>query len=172
MCKIFKTDEGKTYIRGKLISLFWCCGIILMIWGLITSLNSDGFDRGMSVIAIGVAVLAIHFSLKTDELVKSLADLNFDEKIAAIIGYVKIIDFKNNNNFSKDILHRLNWDFKAVSRLQKYASNEQKNELIKIIDSFIEHSKLNEQYLTDDEIRKDVEDIKKSRNKVHDKFFQ
>jgi hypothetical protein len=145
---------------GLIFSIF---GLIFLISNLIflmiprffvssSELGGIFVSCGLGLIAIGVAGIAIWVSLKTDELVHSLSDLNFDEKIAAITGYTK--------NGDPSSLEQLKFDLEAVSHIQEYASPKQKYELHKIVDAYIEGLG------PDDKNSKVVKDIREIMRKI------
>jgi len=128
--------------------IFFILGIIFFISNLfffmiprfaVSSSELGAFfaSIGLGLIAIGIAVGAIWFSLKTDKLVKSLADLNFDEKIAALEGNTMEIKLLINPHPWDDNIPILTGliknDFKAISNIRQYASDKKKEDLIRNI---------------------------------------
>ena len=152
-------------------------GIAFFGLGFIALIIISDKTYGLAIISFGIACYALGESLKTDKMVTSLANLNFDEKIAIITGQKNTINLflsqglevflspTNLNNF-KDILHRFRWDFKAISRLQKYDSIDQKerDDLLEIVDEAIAKlTPLLQHPNVETNIKRDIEDIIQTR---------
>ena len=121
------TVEWKKSIRKILIPLLWWLGYILMIIGFIFGV-SGAIDPGLGAIAIGLGAVALSYSWKTDELVNSLKNLNFYEKMAEIAGYVIPLVKENDPNKLINLLFILKYDLKAITAISDRISPEQKNE--------------------------------------------
>lgn len=165
MDKIRSFDMGFWILLLGIFSIFW--GWIGLLLGLKEFSSSGLYDSGIGLIGVGVGFVAVSLSLKTDKLVKSIADLNFDEKIAAIKGYSKEFNrhkIEDKNEIKKG-LDRLYWDLKAVSHLKKYASKEQKTELSDTVEAAIYPPRIDpddeDLYDIDDDIENLIENIKK-----------
>jgi hypothetical protein len=122
----------KRIIGRKLISSLWYLGYFLMILGLIIAILGL-IDHGLASIAIGISVVALSYSLKTDNLVKSIADLNFYEKIAVMARNIKPLVKTNERDESINLLCILREDLKAMSCLNDHISIEHKKEFKDII---------------------------------------
>ena len=109
----------------------------------------DFFSMGLAFIGIGIAFLAINLSQKTDEIVKSLSNLNFDEKVAIIKSEIDAPRFE-----------RIKWDLLAISHIQEWASAEQKCNLQKTVDKYLERLSM------DPENKQVVEEIKEIMKKI------
>ena len=141
-----------------------------------------GKNLGVGIFAIAIASIAIWLSLKTDELVESLAYVQFNEKIASMtinLYNYRNLDgsFKNNlivdgNYAFKTLLHQLRWDFRAVSHLKNYVPNNSE-EIIEIhniisqgIQPVIDYYKQHPPN-ADQEILADIADIENTINKFN-----
>lgn len=144
--------EFLTLIKGKYFNLILLLviglgGAVIVALGWLMPINEGPkyIDRGLAVMGVGFSIIGIDFSVvalgiafRTDEMVKStdklvtaLADLNFDEKIAAINGYMK----------KEPDFERLTWDLEALSHIERYASPKQRNKLKNIKSTWIESDK-------------------------------
>jgi hypothetical protein len=105
-------------------------------------------------------------SFKTDDLVKSLAYLNFDEKVAIIGTYINFIgqEYYIDEKYKINI-HRLKSDLSAVSHLQEDISQEEKEDLLKNINPYIESLILHIDRFDDAQIKQDIKDIKDTRDR-------
>lgn len=95
--------------------LFFYLGYFLPIWE-----GPKYIDEGVGVIAIGIGLWAFSFAIKTDGMVRALANLNFDEKIAVIKGQMGEPE------------ERLKWDLKSLSHIEEFGSREEKEEIKRI----------------------------------------
>lgn len=80
----------------------------------------------LGIIAIGISIIALIISFKSDKRIEALANLEFDEKLAVMASHSERI--KADKSLSS--IERIKNDFSAVSNLQKYANSKKKEELI------------------------------------------
>lgn len=80
----------------------------------------------LGIIAIGISIIAIYISIKSDKRMKALASLEFDEKLAVMASHSERIKTDKSLGF----IERIKNDFSAASNLQKYADAKKKEELI------------------------------------------
>lgn len=80
----------------------------------------------LGIIAFGVSVIALYISIRSDQRMKDLANLEFDEKLAVMASHSERIKTNRSLGFIETIKN----DFSAVSNLQKYADRKKKEELI------------------------------------------
>lgn len=108
--------------------------ILLLIIGFLMTLLSSNrdlwatvhwdlavFSVGVSIISLGIAILALYYSQKSDKRMQAMADLEFYEKIAVIENYLFAI--KNHQTFAADAVY---YDIKAAMQLIRYASTDAK----------------------------------------------
>jgi len=81
---------------------------------------------GLGIISIVISLIAICISKKSDQRIKALANLEFDEKLAVMASHSE----KIKTNKSLGFIGTIKNDFSAVSNLQKYADHKKKEELI------------------------------------------
>ena len=80
----------------------------------------------LGIIAFGVSVIALYISIRSDQRMKDIANLEFDEKLAVMASHSERIKTNRSLGFIETIKN----DFSAVSNLQKYADRKKKEELI------------------------------------------
>ena len=80
----------------------------------------------LGVIAISMSAIALYISIRSDQRMKDLANLEFDEKLAVMASHRERIKTNRSLGFIETIKN----DFSAVSNLQKYADRKKKEELI------------------------------------------
>ncbi len=81
---------------------------------------------GLGIIAVVISIIAIIIAIKSDRIIRAVANLNFDEKLAIMAGY--LIDTQTDK--SRATIERLRNDFAAVSNLKIYTSDDRKDKLI------------------------------------------
>ena len=80
----------------------------------------------LGIISIFVSAIALYISIRSDQKMKALANLEFDEKLAVMASHSGRIKTDRSLSFIETIKN----DFSAVSNLQKYADRKKKEELI------------------------------------------
>lgn len=125
--------EEKKNARLKVIAILWYLGYSVLVLGFIIAAAIGLTEIGLAAVAIGLGVVALSYTLKTDELVNSIADLNFYEKIAAIAGYVIPLLNTDDPSESINLLCILRYDLKSITSLHGRISPEQKIEFNDII---------------------------------------
>ena len=80
----------------------------------------------LGVIAVSMSAIALYISIRSDQRMKDLANLEFDEKLAVMASHRERIKTNRSLGFIETIKN----DFSAVSNLQKYADRKKKEELI------------------------------------------
>ena len=80
----------------------------------------------LGIIAISMSAIALYISIRSDQRMKDLANLEFDEKLAVMASHSERIKTNRSLGFIETIKN----DFSAVSNLQKYADRKKKEELI------------------------------------------
>jgi len=162
----------------KGINFLFYLGIILFLIGILYAIiliffnqwqmtPIDFISMGMSFIGFAIAFVALTIALKTDDAVKSLTYLNFDEKRAIIAAYINSLtpehyhdrDFKNN-------LLRFESDILAVSRLQENILDEDKQMLIQFVNPHIELLRTNLENFEDGEVKTAVENIVQIKDRI------
>jgi len=78
------------------------------------------------IIAIGMSAIALYISIRSDQRMRALANLEFDEKLAVMASHSERIKTNRSLGFIETIKN----DFSAVSNLQKYVGRKKKEELI------------------------------------------
>ena len=79
----------------------------------------------LSALSIFISIMALYISSKSDQKMKALTNLEFDEKIVMMSVY--------KDNILNDLsnIRRMKNDLRAVSNLIKYANPKRKEEVIK-----------------------------------------
>ena len=80
----------------------------------------------LGVIAVSMSAIALYISIRSDQRMKDLANLEFDEKLAVMASHRERIKTNRSLGFIETIKN----DFSAISNLQKYADRKKKEELI------------------------------------------
>ena len=121
---------NKHFIIGIILIFFFGSLIICYIISTAFSLTADSvLATVLGFIAIAISLIALAESMKTDELVSSLADLNFDGKMASISTYIRELMLTTDVSISINLLFRLRYDLSAITRIQSQLSSEQKDVL-------------------------------------------
>src|SRR2546428_4686419 len=83
-------------------------------------------STGLGVISVIASVIACVIAIRSDHIVKSMANLEYDEKLGVMAHHRDAVKTDKSLGEIELIKH----DFRAVSNLQKYASKMKREELI------------------------------------------
>jgi len=81
--------------------------------------NIGACALGASVIGVSIGFLALYVSLKSDERMKAMANLEFYEKIAMVENYIFTVKARQNV-----VVEAIYNDIKAAKQLKKYVNPE------------------------------------------------
>jgi len=126
-------------------------GVIIVGFYMIILGMSQEFTTSLSIMAIGFAAIIFGAaSILSEQRMIPLTKLNFDEKMAMMIGYrgtledMKLEMDKENVSDNKIgwkvelVIERCKYDLRAIDHLIPWAKNKEKEELIKFIIDIIE----------------------------------
>jgi len=93
----------------------------------------------LGILSFIISIVAIVIAIKSGRIIKAIANLEYDEKLAIMASHSERI--KTDKTLGS--IERLKNDFSAVSNLQRYANNKKKEELIEnyivpILESILE----------------------------------
>ena len=127
----------------------------------------DFISIGMSFIGFAIAFVALTIAFKTDDTVKSLTYLNFDEKRAIIAAYINFLtpEHYHDSNFKNNLL-RFESDILAVSRIQENILDEDKQLFIQFVNPHIKLLKTNLDNFEDGEVKTSVENIVRIKDRI------
>jgi hypothetical protein len=80
----------------------------------------------LGILSLVISIIAIGIAIKSDRMMKSIANLEYDEKLAIMASHSERI--KTDKTLGS--IERVKNDFSAVSHLQKYADSTRKEKLI------------------------------------------
>ena len=80
----------------------------------------------ISICSLILAFVAITLSMRSNRIIASLGNLEYDEKLAVMSGHVRNVRDDDDVALIRKIKH----DFMAVSNLKRYASSQKKEDLI------------------------------------------
>jgi hypothetical protein len=163
------TPDRCSHNRSRVVGwrLLAFLGLLFLTAILLIIFRPFGNVIFITLFPIGISFLAFGLSLKTDALVSSLADLNFDEKIAAMIGYVNMLLHPPNDEYFKNCLIRLRYDISALSHIQDRASYSQKQALKEKIIMRIKSTIQAKENDPDTDIRENIKEIKEFITKIY-----
>jgi len=84
-------------------------------------------SAGLGILSFIISIFAIKIAKKSDQMMRAIANLEYDEKLAIMADHSE----KIKNDKSSGYIERIKNDFSAVSNLQKYADEKKKEKLIK-----------------------------------------
>ncbi|MCZ7399173.1 MAG: hypothetical protein O8C62_05740 [Candidatus Methanoperedens sp.] len=84
------------------------------------------FSLMLGILSFAISIIAIGITIKSDRMMKSIANLEYDEKLAIMASHSEKIKTDKSLGF----LERIKNDFSAVSNLQVYANSKRKEKLI------------------------------------------
>ncbi len=80
----------------------------------------------LGILSLAISIIAIGIAIKSDRMMKSIANLEYDEKLAIMASHSEKIKTDKSLGF----IERIKNDFSAVSNLQVYANSKRKEKLI------------------------------------------
>jgi len=83
-------------------------------------------SAGLGILSFIISIFAIKIAKKSDQMMRAIANLEYDEKLAIMASHSERI----KNDKSSGYIERIKNDFSAVSNLQKYADEKKKEKLI------------------------------------------
>jgi len=126
---MFRDEERKDWSEKILIVV----AVFLVVAGLVfTSLSSLTTDPdrkiayiggGAGITGLGVGFLAAWMGRKSDNKMKAIANLEFDEKAAMLEGYEAFF----SKNFDKGKFERFRWDLEAIAHVAKWAAKDKRD---------------------------------------------
>ena len=81
---------------------------------------------GLGMLSFIISIIAIVIATKSDQKMKAIVNLEYDEKLAIMASHSERI----KTDKSLGSIERIKNDFSAVSNLQKYADDKKKEKLI------------------------------------------
>lgn len=157
--------------------VFWI-GVALFVLGIIYAIFSIFFSQwrmsptdfisiGMSFVGFAIAFVALKIAVITDDSVRSLTYLSFDEKRAILSSYLNLLsrehyhdaDFKNN-------LLRFESDILAVSRLKDHIREEDIQLFLQFINPHIKSLSDNQEIFEDVTIKTAINSIVNRNNEI------
>jgi len=130
--RIFTAWNNHFIVGTSLIFIgsFIICYIIINVFCLNTDAAVATF---LGIIALDISLIALEESWKTNNVVSSLVDLNFDGKLVSISTYIRELMLTTDLSISINLLFRLRYDLSAIARIRSQLSSEQKEILKKSI---------------------------------------
>ena len=125
---------------GFLFKSFTVGGVILACFIIVLvylNIIATYISLIIAVISFFISLIALGISSESKTMMQSLADLNFDEKIAMMVSYKKNIAVPNKPSKKLDDLNKCKYDLRAVSNLKQWASDRRKKELIMYVSDVI-----------------------------------
>jgi len=126
---MFRDEERKEWREKTLIVV----AIFLVVGGLVLmslSQCTTDLDRkiafigsGAGITSIGIAFLGAWMGRKSDNKMKAIANLEFDEKGAMMEEYEAFF----SNNFDKGKFERFRWDLEAIAHVAKWAAKDKRD---------------------------------------------
>lgn len=130
--------------------LFFASGGIIINFSFYTQ-GSIVITIGLGLISIGIGFLAIELSIKSDEKMKAISELNFAEKISMICGYIDDLEglrgghfiaapssTPDNKTISNEILKKMMWELDSALKVIDYISEETRDKFLSTFVMFSE----------------------------------
>lgn len=131
----FSKDESKkSWLQTGICSgLITVVGLVLVVWFSRKAeggspMTPENVALALGVMSLLISVVALGIAIRSDQRMKALSNLHFQEKLAVFASYLPAVE---RDRSSLPLAERMRNDLAAVSHLKTYASRDEQSKLIR-----------------------------------------